>query len=62
MKGLYDFLVAKERGELWLLGVLPSAFQLGNSIISNLTPSVLLRKYSSVQYSVVVQWGFFSAA
>lgn len=57
MKGLYDFLVAKECGGLWLLGGLPSAVQLGNSIASNLTPSVLLRK---VQHSAVVQWvGFF---
>jgi len=35
IKGLYDFLVAKEWVEVWLLSVLLSPFQLGSSIASN---------------------------
>jgi len=44
--------------ELSILGILPAAFQLGNSIASNLAPTVLLRK---VQHSTGVQWISFSA-
>lgn len=45
------FLGSKGMGKLWLLGVLPSAFQLRNSIDSQ----CLAYK---IQHSGVVQWGF----
>lgn len=47
VKELWDFLVARECGKLWLLSVLPSAFQLRNSI-----PLIWLQVFGLEKFSI----------